>query len=387
MAGRSRIMRELGIEPIINAHGHPTTIGGNNPSRAVREAMDDASLDYVRMSDLVEVTGDRIAEMLGVPAAIVTPGCAAALALSAAACITRDHPDRMEQLPDTTGMPNEFIIQRQLRVIYDKALTVPGGVLVEVGDEDGTTEEHIEAAISERTAGIHYLAGGLYEDPGLREERTDIVPFSRLVALARRHGLPVVVDAAGQVYPTERLSLYARGGADLVGYGGKYFEGLNTSGLLVGANPELVRLAYRHSFVGFEYEQKRVFGRSMKMDRQTVIATYVALREWLATDHEARLAGYERRLSGTVRPELTGIAGVEVRDFPDRGLPEGLRVVIDPAAAGTTAGRVMEELAAGSPPIHVRTDDVPDSFIIRIQTVAEGDEAVIAERIRGILAG
>ena len=181
MAGRSEIMRELGIEPIINAHGHPTAIGGNNPSAKVREAMDDASLDYVRMSDLVKVTGERIAEMLGVPAAMATPGCAAALALSAAACITRHHPDRIEQLPDTTGLPNEFIIQRQLRVIYDKALTVPGGVLVEVGDVDGTTEEHIEAAIGDRTAGIHYLAGGLYEDPDQRERRDDIVPFTRLM--------------------------------------------------------------------------------------------------------------------------------------------------------------------------------------------------------------
>ena len=141
MTGRSEIMKELGIAPIINAHGHPTTIGGNNPSETVRAAMDDAARDYVKMSELVEVTGDRIAEMLDVPAAMVTPGAAAALALGAAACITRNHPDRMEQIPDTTGMPNEFIIQRQLRVIYDKALTIPGGVLVEVGEEDGTTEE------------------------------------------------------------------------------------------------------------------------------------------------------------------------------------------------------------------------------------------------------
>ena len=387
MAGRSRIMEELGIEPIINAHGHPTTIGGNNPSKAVKEAMDDASLDYVKMSELVEVTGGRIAEMLDVPAAMVTPGCAAALALSAAACITRNHVERIEQLPDTTGMPNEFIIQRQLRVIYDKALTIPGGVLIEVGEEEGTTEEHIEAAITDRTAGIHYLAGGLYDDPDGREERSDIVPFTRLVALAQKHDLPLVVDAAGQVYPTDRLSLYARGGADLVGYGGKYFEGLNTSGLLVGANKDLVHLAYRHSFIGFEYEQSRVFGRSMKMDRQTVIATYVALREWLATDHEARLAGYEHRLASNVRPVLEGLPGIEVRDFPERGLPEGLRVLIDPPAAGMTASQLERQLAEGSPRIHVRTDEVQDSFIIRIQTVDKGDEQIIADRIRQILAG
>ena len=387
MTGRSEIMRELGIAPIINAHGHPTTIGGNNPSEAVRAAMDDAARDYVKMSELVEVTGERIAEMLDVPAAMVTPGAAAALALGAAACITRNHPDRMEQIPNTTGMPNEFIIQRQLRVIYDKALTIPGGVLVEVGEEDGTTEAHIEAAITDRTAGIHYLAGGLYDDPDERETRTDIVPFRRLVELAHSHDLPLIVDAAGQVYPTDRLSLYARGGADIVAYGGKYFEGLNTSGLMLGANKELVHMAYRHSFIGFEYEHARMFGRSMKMDRQTVVATYVALREWLTTDHEARLTGYEERLTANVRPTLADLPGIELRDFPDRGMLEGLRVVVDPAVAGMTAVELEHQLAEGSPRVHVRTDEVPDSVIIRIQTVDDGDEVIIAERIRQILTG
>jgi D-glucosaminate-6-phosphate ammonia-lyase len=99
MTGSSELFAELGITPIINAHGHPTTIGGNNPSAVVKAAMEDVSGQYVKMSELVEVTGDRIAEMLDVPAAMVTPGCASALALGAAACITRNHPDRMEPTP------------------------------------------------------------------------------------------------------------------------------------------------------------------------------------------------------------------------------------------------------------------------------------------------
>ena len=43
------------------------------------------------------------------------------------------------------------------------------------------------------------------------------------------------------------------------------------------------------------------------------------------------------------------------------------------------------ELADGKPAVHVRTDDEPDSFVIRIQTVDEGDESIIADRIRDIL--
>ena len=52
-----------------------------------------------------------------------------------------------------------------------------------------------------------------------------------------------------------------------------------------------------------------------------------------------------------------------------------------------TSSQLESRLAEGSPRIHVRTDGVPDSFIIRIQTVDEGDEQIIARRIRQILGG
>ena len=381
MAGQSKIYKTLGIKPVINAHGHPTAIGGNNPSRIVKEAMEDASLDYVKMSELVEVSGERIAEMLNVPFAMVTPGCSAALSLGAAACITRNNEDDIEQLPDVTGLPNEFIIQKQLRVSYDKAVTVPGGKLIEVGNEQNTTEKDIEEAINEKTAGIHYLAGGLYDDPSEREQRTDIVAFNKLVKLAHRNKLPLLIDAAGQVYPTDRLSHYAQNGADLVGYGGKYFEGLNTSGLLLGANKHLMRLAYRLSIVGFEYEHTRVFGRSIKMDRQTVVGTFVALQEWLKMDHESRLANYEARLN-KIRDEIAKLPGITVADFPDKGMVEGLRLIIDKKSCNLSADELQDLLENGEPIIHLRTDNVPDSVIIRIQTVDDGDEQLILKRLQ-----
>ena len=341
--------------------------------------MEDASLDYVKMSELVKISGERIAEMLNVPFAMVTPGCAAALSLGAAACITRNNENDIEKLPDVTGLPNEFI--KQLRVSYDKAVTVPGGILIEVGNEKSTTEKDIEEAINENTAGIHYLAGGLYDDPHEREQRTDIVAFNKLTKLAQRNDIPLLIDAAGQVYPTDRLSHYAQNGADLVGYGGKYFEGLNTSGLLVGANKHLMHLAYRLSFVGFEYEHTRVFGRSIKMDRQTVIGTFVALQEWLKMDHESRLAKYENRLN-KIRNEIANLPGLTVADFPDKGMVEGLRLIIDKNVAKLSAHELEEALKNGDPIIHLRTDTVPDSVIIRIQTVDDGDEHLILNRLQ-----
>ncbi|MDA1189107.1 MAG: hypothetical protein O2854_05450, partial [Chloroflexi bacterium] len=165
MRKTGKLIEELGLTPVINALGHPTTIGGNTPSPSVQAAMQDILTDYVEMGELMEAVGERIAEMLGVEAALVTSGAAAALAVGAAAAMTGNDTAKMEQLPDTTGLPNEFVIQRQLRVIYDKAIEIAGGKLVEVGEEDGTTEEHITSAINSNTAGIHYLAGGLYDNP------------------------------------------------------------------------------------------------------------------------------------------------------------------------------------------------------------------------------
>ena len=72
----------------------------------------------------------------------VTSGSFAALVLSAAACIAGKDPEKMRQLPDTTGMKNEIIIQRNLRGahggepgMYDRAMEVPGGKFVQIGHE------------------------------------------------------------------------------------------------------------------------------------------------------------------------------------------------------------------------------------------------------------
>ena len=147
----------------------------------------------------------KISEMLGVERSLVTSGCSAALAVGAAACMTGDDPEKIKQIPDVTGMPNEFIIQKQLRVRYDRCMTIPGGKLVEIGNEQGTSPEDLEAAIGPNTAGVNYLAPG--NQPGA-------LSIEEVIRIAHSHNVPVIVDAAGQVYPTDLLSKYVKMGAD-----------------------------------------------------------------------------------------------------------------------------------------------------------------------------
>ena len=78
--------------------------------------MDDSEEYYVDLGVLTDKVGERISEMLGMGGALVTSGCAAALAVGAAACMTGNDPEKIERIPDTTGMKNEILIQKQHRV-------------------------------------------------------------------------------------------------------------------------------------------------------------------------------------------------------------------------------------------------------------------------------
>ena len=378
------IFEELGVRPVLNAMGNRTLLGGSTPSATVRALMDEAESDYVNMSDLMDAVGMKIAEMIGAEAALVTSGCSAALAVGAAACMTGNDPEKIDQLPDTDGMPNEFIIQRQLRIKYDRSLTIPGGKLVEVGDAEETRPEHIEAAIGLRAAGIHYLAPG---------NRPGALPIEEVIRIGQAHNIPVIVDAAGEVYPTDKFGRYVKMGAKLAAYGAKYFGAVNSSGMLVG-DKDLVEIARAHSFIGFESSTSRSIGRPMKVDRQEVVAVYAALREWLTTNHEDRLASYEVRVERQ-RSELIDIPNLTMTNYPVDGPVIGLVVRMDTTKVGKTAGEVVAELKTGNPSIWVRSpqerpDEYPpgeNGFVILMHLLKEGGEQVIAERLKEILPG
>ena len=123
----SDIYETLGIRPIINAGGHMTILGGSVLSPEVREAMESANTAYTRMDDVFDGVSKAIAGMLGTGGGLVTSGCYAALVQGAAAILAGSDPERIRRLPDTTGMKDEFLIQKPTRYRYDRSVTVPGG--------------------------------------------------------------------------------------------------------------------------------------------------------------------------------------------------------------------------------------------------------------------
>jgi L-seryl-tRNA(Ser) seleniumtransferase len=365
-----RLYAELGARPVINALGHMTMLGGSTPSPAVQGAMQLAGRYYVDMDQLLESSGRIIAGLLDCPAALVTPGCAAALYLGTAACMTGADPEKMAQLPDTAGLQREVVIQQGQRYKYDRVVRMTGAVIVAAGSAAGTTPARLEEALGPQTLALLYPA---------HDEREGLVPLQQAIEIAHRRGVPVIVDAASRVYPVDGLKKYCAWGADLVGYGAKYIGAPNSTGILCG-RADLVEAARLHSFAAFERQGLPGAGRPLKVDRQEVVGVVAALREWLSMDHQARFSVAGQR-GQRLRQGLEGLPGL--RFTPAAGEASWLRVEIDTQAAGQSAAQVAARLREGDPSVWVGVQEGVLNF--DLGTVSEGDEAVIARQVRAVL--
>jgi len=373
------IYDDIGISPIINAIGSVTLLGGSTPPDEVREAMEAANTAYAPMATLEEKAGALVADMLGVPAAYITSGAGSALTLATAAFMAGDNDEFIEQLPNTDGMKNEILIQKRQRYWYDRCLELAGARLVEFGNEDRTRPEDLQSAINNKTAAVHYVAderAGKYDPNALSLEET--------VEIAHAAEIPVMVDAAGQVYPLENLSKYVKAGADFSCIGAKYIGAPHSTGLALGTNETIRKLAL-HSFVGYESRRIRSIGRPQKLDRQELVGLVAAVRRWMTLNHEERLAQFESR-SQIMVTELQGIPGVKAAliDNVVGNQPFGVKLEIDEQITPLNYDQLVANLKDSDPPIWTR---VVDGFIsLSVFGLNEGEEDIVGKRIAELLS-
>ncbi len=373
---RNDVYTRLGVRPVINADGSMTLWGGAALSPTVKRAMDEAD-SFVEMEELLEKSGERVAELLGVEAAYVTSGCFAALALSTAACMAGLDKDKIGRLPDPTGMKDQVLIQKRQRHAYDRALTASGATLVEVGTDEGCSADNLISAIGPKTVAVAYNLKSRLGAPYLSLEQ--------VVEIAKERGLPSIADSAEQVFPVDYFVANARS-ADLVGFGGKYFGAPQSTGFVCGRK-DLVEAVVAHGFIGFYDPEARSFGRGFKVDRQEIIGMVAALEEWLTIDHERRISGYERRLAA-MGEELTGVPAVTETAVVrvDGYAGAALHVSFDPAVAGKDTGQAIAELNAGTPRVFMRSAGDAKLAIAAIN-LYEGDEVRLIERLADVLGG
>src|SRR5436305_5403220 len=142
--------KELGIRQFINAAEPFTALTGALMPAEVQQAWQYAAPRYVRLDELHDAVGRRIASLIGCEAAMVTSGAASALTLATAACVTGADRKKVVQLPDTAGMKNEVVIQKSHRYGYDHAVRNCGIRYVEI-----ETADQLVSAIGNRTAMLH----------------------------------------------------------------------------------------------------------------------------------------------------------------------------------------------------------------------------------------
>jgi uncharacterized pyridoxal phosphate-dependent enzyme len=339
-------------------------------------AMEAANRYHVDMQELLQESGKVIADLLGAEAALITTGAAAGLVLGMAACMTGHDPEKMAQLPNTAGMKDEFIVQKRQRFQYDHCPTIAGARRVEVGDSAGTTPHQLAAAVGANTAAILHAAH--------LEGQVGLVPLAEVLGIGRARAVPVMVDAAPQVYPIETMKSYLAMGADLVLYSGKYFGAPNSTGILCGRE-DLVASAAAQDFMGYEHGGYRALGRPMKLDRHAIIGMVVALREWLEMDHGARLSGYRQQVNA-ISSALKDLEGVTISARPQMPA-EGIlvRVAIDPAKTGKNAKEVASILLTGHPRVwlHEHSDD--EALGVWVGILTDADIEHLVRRLREVL--
>ena len=396
----TNVYKRLGVPTIINAKGPSTRLSGGIMRGEVAEAMVEASQHCVDMAVLQARASELIAEATGAEAGLVTAGAAAGLLLGTAACVTGLDPGRMNRLPDTRGMRSEVVILRSQRNFYDHAVRAVGVQLVEVGLLDryaGAGVRDAEAweiadAISERTAAVYWVAAADAR-PSLEEA----------VEVAHAAGVPVLVDAAGQLPPVDNLRRFVRAGADLVAFsGGKAIGGPQASGMLCGRRDLIMAAALQCLDLDVFYEQwmppvhfidkarlrglpQHGIGRPCKVGKEEIVGLLTALRLFVEDQPGQRRAGW-LGLMQELAAGLDGQVDAAVQLLDDREVP---LVALDlPAASSSSAFDVLRRLETGTPAIYADPSAAAEGRILfGPMSLKTGEPALIAERVRGILAG
>ncbi len=362
----ANIYERLGVRTRINAKGTYTHLSGSLMPAEVSQALEEASHHYVFLVELHEAAGKKIAEMLGVEAAIVTSGAAGAIALGTAACVAGKDPEKILRIPDTTGMKSEVIIQKTHRMAFDHAIRNVGVRLVVV-----ETPEELENAVSEKTAMMFFLNAA---------QNRGQVGMEKFIEVGKRRGVPTFNDAAADVPPLEHLSEYVKKGFDLVSFsGGKGLRGPQCAGLLLGRK-DLIEAALLNN-----NPHEDTLGRPMKVGKEEIVAMYVALERYVKVDHEAEWKNWEARLD-TMESAVSFVPGVRTSRF----VPEianhvpHLRIEWDEEALGMTQADCARDLEEGEPSIVCLVGEKERGIAVTPYMMMPGEEKIVARRLKEI---
>ena len=381
---RDNVYSRLGVKTVINCRGTWTYLSGSLEFPEVHQAQAEASRYFVNMVELQRAVGRRLAELTGAESGLITSGAAGAMAAATAACIAGNDPQKIWQLPDTTGLKHEVIMVGG-RSAFDSAIRLTGAKLLVVEKLDD-----IANAINDNTAMIY---------------TTDLGDkLTREAAIAKDHNVPLLLDDAAGIPPIDNIKLYAKMKLDLYTFsGGKGLRGPQCSGVLLGRK-DLIEAALRNCS---PYEG--AVCRPMKVGKEEVIGCLTAIETWLKLDSTKLYAEWHDRVDriGKLVETVPGVK-TEIYIPSDGNRYPTLKVAWDQQAWGFSIGDCVQKLREGDPVIEVLGIDNP-SLVPAVKegvdkpqpsskeivqqnhielismTIQPGEEIIVGRRLREIL--
>jgi L-seryl-tRNA(Ser) seleniumtransferase len=381
------------LRPVVNATGvvlH-TNLGRSPLPEDAALAAYEAARGYLNLELDLE-TGKRSSRQLAVRAGLnrltgaesstVVNNCAAATVITLRALA------RGKEVVVSRGQLIE--IGGSFRI--PEIMAVSGATLREVGTTNITRVADYERAIGPNTGLLMRVHTSNYRVRGF----TKSVGIDELVALGKRHNLPVVDDAgSGAALDFARFGLPGepivsdgiRTGADLVLFSGDKLLGGPQAGVIAG-KAALV-----------EAIEKDPLMRAFRLDKMTLAALEATLRLYADAERAVRevptlrmlavplaeLRTRAERLAGRLRV-IAGLATVEVLDdvayvgggsLPDQALPTAVVAV---TAQAISDAELAARLRTGTPAVVGRVRE--GKLLLDLRTVFERQEADLFDAVR-----
>ena len=389
------------LRPVINATGivlH-TNLGRAPLHESAARAAYDAARGYLNL-DLDLATGKRASRQDAVRAGIrrVT-GAAAGVAVNNCAAAT-------VLVLRALAAGKEVVVSRGQLIEIGGSFRLPdvmaasGATLREVGATNITRAADYERAIGPNTGLLLRVHPSNYRVRGF----TKSVPLAALVALGRKHRVPVADDAGSGAtadpaafgLPGEPVvSAGIATGADVVLFSGDKLLGGPQAGIIAGTAAVVRRV------------ESDPLMRAFRPDKMTLAALDATLRLYRDPARAAREVPVLRMLSTPVaelrrRAErlaavlgaIPGIDPPEVLDaegyagggsLPDRPLPAVVVAVRPAAGPGVTVGELARRLRVGDPAVVARVKR--DRLLLDPRTVFDWQEEPLIAAVRAAVVG
>lgn len=365
-AGRD-LFKELGLKTFINASCVCTSLTASLMPPEVTQAISKGAEEFVLLNDVLDKVGEKIAELCHAEAATVTAGCWSALVQGLAGAMTGMDRKKVMQLPNVDNMRSEVILQKTHANGYHQALKNTGATLIIV-----ETAEEAEAAINEKTAMLWFLN---------RELNKGKIGYDQWIALGRKHKIPTMIDIASDAHPVDNLWKFNDMGFDLVAIsGGKAMRGPQSTGILMGKK-DLIAAARLSA------PPNSGICRGHKVNKEEILAMYVALERHIKMDHVKEWRMWEQRMA-TLVETIKNIKGVQTEIF----IPEianytpTLHLSWDPNLIRMTGMELKERLWNGDPGIEVMGGGTMgskrDGIELSVWQLKPGQEKTVANRVR-----